>query len=273
MPTLTGDDISQDITMATGGVSHTLTYTTVVAGEITPANMILQVNGTQLASVDLLSKYIGQPFTFTPAGGSQLSGVFASGVVNLVSQPTTTSAPNPPPTSSNNVYYISGNKADNDGGIVKAGGTPVDTRIKASAKVYEGEREVVGSTIVDGNNLNKSVDAGKLAYNNQDPIAKKVTVELAGVPNKVLQSGAAQPQLVQSINKLNVLRTRRFTTAIRENKYNRYTGRFDAGYPVVAVDPLATDSAANPTRTLPGQLVYKTGAKVPVTSDYKSKTN
>lgn len=271
MPTLTGpQDISQDITMASAGADQ-LSYSTVVTGDITPANMILQVSGVQVASVNLLAKYIGQPFTFTPVGGASLSGVFANGVVNLVPQATTTTSA--PPTSSNNVYYISGNKADNDGGVVKAGGTPVDNRIKSSDKVYEGEREVVGSVIVDGNNLNKSVDAGKLAYNNQDPIAKKVTVELAGVPNKVLQSGAAQPQLVQSVNKLNVLRTRRFTTAIRENKYNRYTGRFDAGYPVVAVDSLAADSAANPTRTLPGQLVYKTGAKVPVTSDYKAKTN
>lgn len=273
MPTLTGpSSTSEDITMASAG-ADTLTYTTVASGSMLPETMQLFVDGVEVAGVTLPAKYIGQSFTFTKVGGSPLSGVFASGAVNLVT--VTTSAPTTasPATTAGSVYYISGNKATNDGGTIKAGGNITDPRVASADKVYDGERQVVGSVVVDGVNTDKGVTDGVFAHNNQSPVAKKVTVTLGGVNNAVLRSGAAQPQLVQSINKLNVLRTRRFTTAIRENKYNRYIGRFDAGYPVVAVDNLATDNAANPTRTLPGQLVYKIGAKVPVTSDYKAKTN
>lgn len=274
MPTLTGpSSTTQDITMASAG-ADILTYTTVASGSMLPETMQLFVDGVETAGVTLPAKYIGQSFTFTKAGGSPLSGVFASGVVNLVSSGTT-SAPttSAPASTSGSVYYISGDKADNDGGTIKAGGSIADPRVTSANKVYSGEREVMGSVVVDGVNTDKGVSAGVFSYNNQSPVAKKVTVTLGGVNNTVLRSGAAQPQLVQSINKLNTLRTRRFTTAIRENKYNRYTGQFDAGYPVVAVDSLATDNAANPTRELPGQLVYKIGAKVPVTSNYKPKTN
>jgi hypothetical protein len=274
MPTLTGpSSTTQDITMASAG-ADTLTYTTVASGSMLPETMQLFVDGVEAAGVTLPAKYIGQSFTFTKAGGSPLSGVFASGVVNLVSSGTTaTPTTAAPATTAGSVYYISGNKATNDGGTIKAGGNIADARVESADKVYGGERQVVGSVVVDGVNTDKGVSSGVFAYNNQSPVGKKVTVTLGGVSNTVLRSGAAQPQLVQSINKLNVLRTRRFTTAIRENKYNKYTGRFEAGYPVVAVDTLATDNAANPTRTLPGQLVYKIGANVPVTSDYKAKTN
>lgn len=274
MPTLTGpSSTSEDITMASAG-ADTLTYTTVASGSMLPETMQLFVDGVEVAGVTLPAKYIGQPFTFTVAGESPINGVFASGAVNLLSaEPTSAPTTSAPATTSGSVYYISGDKAANDGGTVKAGGTIADPRVSSANKVYSGEREVVGSVVVDGVNTDKGVSAGVFAHNNDSPVAKKVTVTLGGVSNTVLRSGAAQPQLVQGINKLNTLRTRRFTTAVRENKYNRYTGQFDAGYPVVAVDSLGSDNAANPTRTLPGQLVYKTGAKVPVTSDYKAKTN
>ncbi len=287
MPTLTGpSSASEDITMASAG-ADVLTYTTVATGSILPVSMQLYVDGAQVAGVTLPSKYIGQSFTFTKVGGQPLLGVFAEGVVNLVSPttsaPTTTGAPSNnesyvPNTdgysSTVNVYHLSGTTNDNNGGVIKKGGNVANVDLFASTPVvYENEREVMGSVVLDNSWANKAVNDGTFAHNTQRPIAKKVTITLGGVANTVLRSGAARPELVKSINKLETLRTRRFTTAIRENKYNRYTGQFDAGYPVVAVDSLATDNAANPSRTLPGQLVFKTGAKVPVSSDYKPKTN
>ena len=288
MPTLTGPlSTDQDITMASAG-ADLLVYTTVASGSMIPVTMGIIVDGVATASVTLPSKYIGQSFTFTKAGGQPLTGTFAATDVNLVSS-TTTAGPSGSTTtaapssgfvantdgysSTVNVYHLSGTANANDGGVVKAGGNVEDPRFSSGNKVYDNEREVFGSMVVDNSWANPAINDGVFANKTQRPIAKKVTTVLGGVANTVLRSGAAQPELVQSINKLNVLRTRRFTTAIRENKYNRYTGEFDSGYPVVAVDSLASDDAASPTRSLPGQLVFKLGGKVPVTSNYKPKTN
>jgi hypothetical protein len=131
---------------------------------------------------------------------------------------------------------------------------------------------VFGSTVVDNSSADKALSAGTFKYDNKSPIAKRVSTSLSGVSNSYLRSGAAVPGLVRSIHKLEVLRTRRLTTAIRAGNWNIYTGKFSSD-PVVAVDTLATDSAATPTRNVPGQLVYKTGAIVPVQDDYKPKTN
>jgi hypothetical protein len=137
---------------------------------------------------------------------------------------------------------------------------------------------VFGSTIVDNDVVDKALDGGVLAYNNERPVAKRTTTSLATVSNSVLLSGALQPQLIRGIHKLEVLRTRRLATAIRAGKWNIYKGKFlnnqnqTADNPVVAVDTLADDTAAMPTRSVPGRLVYRTGAKLPVQDTYKAKT-
>ena len=265
--TITGpSSLNGEITMVSAGADQ-LSYNEVATGSVTPVNMDLRVDGVQSAGVTFPAKYTGQNFSFALAGNSPLEGVFASGIVNLVtpttSAPTTTAAP-----SNNN------NVAKNNGGVIKkAGNVPPTTRFAVSPVVYSNERQVVGSVVVDNNAADKAVAAGVFANKTQKPIAKKITTVLGGVSNTVLRSGAARPELVQSINKIESVRTRRFTTTIRENKYNRFTNTFDAGYPVVGVDNLGTDNAANPTRSTPGQMVYKLGGKVPVTSNYKPKTN
>lgn len=132
--------------------------------------------------------------------------------------------------------------------------------------------EVFASTVLDNDWADKAVSGGTFAYNDRDGVGMRYTTELAGVSNTALKSGASVPALTEGIHRLRTLRTRRFTTAIRANKYNRYTGQFEAGYPVVAVDSLATDNAATPTRDVPGQLVYKLGQPVPVSVDYKPES-
>lgn len=132
---------------------------------------------------------------------------------------------------------------------------------------------VFGSTVVDNSTADKALSGGTFKYDNKSPIAKRTTTTLAGnVSNTYLRSGAATPGLVRSIHKLETLRTRRLATAIRAGAWNIYTGAFSPA-PTVAVDTLATDAAATPTRSAPGQLTYRTGAKVPVRDDYKAKTN
>jgi hypothetical protein len=172
---------------------------------------------------------------------------------------------------------VTATSTNNDNGSVLNGGS---TTVLNSVDLGYSNVGVFGSSVVDGTDADKSIDAGTFSYNNQKPIAKRITEELAGgVSNTFLQSGASKPELTRSIHKLEVLTTRRLTTAIRAGKWNIFKGAFlnnqnqSADNPVVATDTLASDNAATPTRAVPGELVYKTSAPVPVQDDYKAKTN
>jgi hypothetical protein len=162
---------------------------------------------------------------------------------------------------------VTATSTKNQGGAVVNGGT---TTLLDSVDLGYSNVGVFGSSVVDNNSADKALSAGTFAYNNQAPVAKRVTETLSGVANTVLRSGADQPGLIRSIHKLEVLRTRRLTTAIRAGYWNIYSGSWSTN-PTVAVDTLSTDDAANPTRTAPGELAYKTGAPAPVQDDYKAK--
>jgi len=164
---------------------------------------------------------------------------------------------------------VKGSGAKNSGGASTRVST---TSLVDGVGVSRYNTGVFASTVLDNGSADEALSAGTFAYNNTRPVAKRVSTTLSGVSNTVLQSGADQPGLIRSIHKLEVLRSRRLTTALRANKYNRSTGAWDAGYPVVAVDSLATDTAATPTRAVPGQLTYMSGANPVTNNDYKKKT-
>jgi hypothetical protein len=163
---------------------------------------------------------------------------------------------------------------NNGGSTIKAGTSTILNNVDLGYS----DVGVFGSSVVDGPDTDKALSAGTFSYSNQRPVAKRVTEELSGVSNPVLQSGAGQPGLIRSIHKLEVLTTRRLTTAIRAGKWNIFKGAFlnnqtqGVDNPVVATDSLSTDDAATPSRTVPGELVYKTGAPTPVQDNYKAKT-
>lgn len=164
-----------------------------------------------------------------------------------------------------------GSGAVNNRGVTTRAGSSTTL---ANVTVSRVNTEVFASTVLDNSWADEALSGGTFAYNNKRPVAKRLTTTLSGVSNTVLESGADQPGLIRSIHKLEVLRSRRLTSAIRANKYNRVTGQWSAGYPVVAVDTLETDTAATPTRDVPGQLTYKLGNPVPVTdNDYHRKTS
>lgn len=177
---------------------------------------------------------------------------------------------------------VSGSGSGGNGGAVaKASNTNLLDGVTISR--YDGG--VFGSTALDNNDADKALSAGTFAYNNQKPVAKRITTAISGVSNSVLLSGAAQPSLVQSIHKIQVLgmgyaegvRTRKLTSAIRAGKWNAYSGEFEAGYPqsstdVFSLSPSYKDMAANPTRAIPGKLTYKTSAPSLVNDSYKEKT-
>jgi hypothetical protein len=154
-----------------------------------------------------------------------------------------------------------------------------DTDILRSQSTATAQVGLYSNTVVDNADADKALSAGTFAHDNATPIGIKITTSLAGVSNTVLQSGAGQPGLIRSIHKLEVLRTRRLTTAIRAGKWNIFKGKFlnnqnqTVDNPTVATDSLASDNAATPTRAVPGELVYKTSAPVPVQDNYKAKTS
>jgi hypothetical protein len=131
---------------------------------------------------------------------------------------------------------------------------------------------VFSSTVIDNDDTDPAISAGVFAYNNQNPIAKKITTELSTVANNVLKSGAAQPTLVRSIHKIEIFRTRQATKAIRENRFNIFTGKYDEGYPLVVSDILSQDKAANPSRAIPGSLNYKSTGPLIANKNYSKKT-
>lgn len=159
----------------------------------------------------------------------------------------------------------------NNRGVVARGGSVASGKL-TNVGVSRYNSTVFASTVLDNDWSDKAVSGGTFAYNDKDGVGMRYTTTLAGVSNTALKSGANVPSLNRGIHKLEVLRTRKFTTAIRANKYNRYTGQFESGYPAVTVDTLATDKAATPTRSVPGTLVYKLGQPVPVEVDYKAIT-
>jgi hypothetical protein len=134
------------------------------------------------------------------------------------------------------------------------------------------------STPVDGTDTNEANSAGTYAYNNTRPVAKRSTTTLSGVSNTALQSGAAQPGLRRKVNKTEGATTLLQTTAVREGKFDIYSGKFinnqtgEEVKPDVQVDSFGQDDAATPTAEVPGELTYLVG-KTPVNDNYKAKTN
>lgn len=168
-------------------------------------------------------------------------------------------------------------EANNAHGTMKANGTVASSVVESvttpSPTVDAFASKVVEDTVTIKDYAGKAVSGGVFAHNHVKPISSLITDELAGISNDSIKTPGNDADTIRSINKLETLRTRKLTTAIRENKYNRYTNEFDAGYPEVVVDVLSTDEAATPTANVPGELTYMTGAKTPYNDNYKAKTN
>ena len=170
-------------------------------------------------------------------------------------------------TQQQNGSSVTGTSTKNKGGaIVKAGA--VNANLATSVAVSSPTVGVFGSVVVpDTTTVNdyatKSVSGGTFAKNTQRPQGERLT--------EPLKSGALVPGLIRGIHKLETVRTRRLATAIRAGYWNISTGQFSTP-PTVAVDSLASDSAATPSRSAPGDLVYKTGNPNPVVDVYKAKT-
>lgn len=173
--------------------------------------------------------------------------------------------------------YGSYAEAKNAHGTIRANGTAtsnVVSSVKTVRPVVDAfGSKVVENTVTEKDYAGKAVSGGVFAHNHTKPISSLITDEIAGVSSDAIKTPGNDGDTIRSINKLETLRTRQFTASIRANKYNRYTNKFDAGYPVVSEDTLASDNAATPTASVPGELTYMKGAKTPFNDNYKAKTN
>lgn len=172
----------------------------------------------------------------------------------------------------------------NGGSVAKAN----DSSLLDGVEVSRYDGGVFASTVIDGDDADKVLLSGTFAYNNKRPIATKTTRLLNDSAKdlyNILLGPTNGSNGIDSIHYARVcptpgncqdgVRTRRLTKAIREGKWNEFTGEFDATYPENAVDIFEADAAANPmylNRQYPGQLTYKGNGPLPVSKEYPEKT-
>lgn len=139
------------------------------------------------------------------------------------------------------------------------------------------EAVALGSIVVDGPDTDPALLGGEFAYSSRDPVAKRVSTKLGGLPDTTLLSGAAVPGLIVGIHKIESIITRKQSTSFRDGQYNMYTGQFVVD-PTTQTDTFhkalsATqyiDTAANANRSNTGKMVYLVGSK-PSSRPYDSK--
>jgi hypothetical protein len=178
---------------------------------------------------------------------------------------------------------VTATSTSNNGGVMKANGGDVEGATLSTTATVSPFVGVFASTVVSGVNAVPSIAGGEFPHNHTFPISFLMTEELAGQSNTSLQNPDDRNDLVRNPAPLEVLRTRRFTTAVRENKWNQYTGEFASGYPVTEVDlwwdiSAATgvsgvpDTAATPSSIVPGYLTYQYGGVQPSGDTYEART-
>ena len=186
---------------------------------------------------------------------------------------------------------VAGSGAGGNGGAgvnLGSGSTKLDSVRSKSGRSSTSQvfaTAVLPDTLTSANNdyAMKALSAGTFAYNNNRPTGMKVSSTISGVSNTFLLKASNRPELTRSIAKQEALRTRKLTTALRANQFNRVTGDWDGGYPAVQTDAVqqadnnnatspAVDIAATPTRAVPGRIVYLYGPQKPKTASYVSET-
>lgn len=174
--------------------------------------------------------------------------------------------------------------ANNGGTAMNAGSSSTVLKNKTLGRDNQNVfgSKVVSDAVIDY--ADPALSSGTFAYNNTKPIATRITTTLAGsVSNSFLRSGGSDLGSRRSIHRQEKVRTTRTTTAIRAGYWNIYTGRWTTS-PTTAVDSFwdiandttsatSTDNAADPTRSVPGELTYKLGQKVPVSTTYSAKNS
>lgn len=178
--------------------------------------------------------------------------------------------------------YWSGSSTKNNHGVAMNVGSA--SSVLTNRDLGREDQGVFGSKVVSDavvDYADPALSSGTFSYNNQTPIAPRLTTTLAGsVSNTFLRSGASDLGSRRSIHRQEKVRTNRFSTAFRAGNFNLYTGTYtsvttavDAFWDVAndTTSSTSTDNAATPSRSVPGELTYKLGQPAPVSTTYSAK--
>lgn len=168
-------------------------------------------------------------------------------------------------------------------GSVAAPGRNVD-RVLNSASISRAGNQAFGSTVIPdtaSQGATKALDFATFQYQaKRNFVIRRVSKTLAGAANTTLWSGGSNAGLYRSIHKTEVYRSTFLSAlswALDSNGNVDYTStlstRNTTFYSQVdgAVVSTEQDNAANPSLTVPGELVYKLSQSIPVQSDYHVK--
>lgn len=84
----------------------------------------------------------------------------------------------------------------------------------------------IGSVVVDGADTDEALSASTIAYNNQSPIAIRLTSTISGQSNTILRSGANPPGQVRMIHKRESYKVAKRATGYRNGYWDPYVGSF-----------------------------------------------
>lgn len=178
------------------------------------------------------------------------------------------------------IQYLSvTEKAENNGGVIMKGGDVINSQnylnMTNVTGVYSLDGYPYSSVPVQNNDSQKALNSSNFvfAYNNQDALVKGFTVILntISLDHDLKTPGTKDTSLTTAIHGKFGEVNRLDTTAIRQNRYNEYTGKFELGYPGVSEDNFGNDVAALPSRANPGILSFTLGKTVH-TKQYNAKT-
>ncbi len=157
---------------------------------------------------------------------------------------------------------------------VNNGGTAINvgtSTILDSQALGSPDVGVFASTPIDNDEADKALSGGTFAFENERGIIVRVTNTLAGgVSNTFLQSAGDDVANARSINQVSGIYITDETSAIRAGAWNAYSGEFSPAVTGELTD-FGVDEAANPTRSVPGELAYMDGSPNPTTDEYSKK--
>ena len=187
------------------------------------------------------------------------------------------------PTAQSNGAPSTISSTNNNGGTMKANGGVSNTQLNAN-QVSNPDVGVYGSTVVEGlNKTSKAIAGGTFSHNHQRPLAFRTSTELAGVSSSALATAQNPSEWIHNKHPRNKVRTNQIATAIRNNQWNLYTGKWTVP-PTVTNDPWYSisnaggvanvadaDKTVNDGPPSPGELTYVVGGQ-PSNDTYKPRT-
>ncbi len=120
--------------------------------------------------------------------------------------------------------YWTGTSTNNNHGTANRIGTA--STVLENRDPNRTQADIGSSIVVDGNDTDEALSASTIAYNNQSPIAIRLTSTISGQSNTVLRSGANAPGQLRGINKRESYKVNKIATAYRNGYWDPYYGKF-----------------------------------------------